>query len=254
MHDDLVRRSQSPALAPRGRLPWPKPKLPLLIVRHVSPTPALPSRESPPIAWPALFNNRACRPCALATAASNACLSGSGMQVSRILARLSSNANRACWDRPSPITSRLYLLDTSDQSLLGSRQLFPVPGQFLLNGVADKRRRRRESTLLGRLVDAFVHSLQRSESLAVPYVGPHQIRKWRGPFGTAKIGEIDGRIPTGMRFAEMHPARSASAATRRQTKRAARIPTLMFHYAFLAVWEPSWRVATVTIRCTSITN
>ena len=33
-----------------------------------------------------------------------------------------------------------------------------------------------------------------------------------------------------------------------------RIPTLMLHYAFLVVWEPSWRVAAVTIRCTSITN
>lgn len=33
-----------------------------------------------------------------------------------------------------------------------------------------------------------------------------------------------------------------------------RIPTLMFHYAFLVAWEPSWMVATVTIRCTSITN
>ncbi len=28
----------------------------------------------------------------------------------------------------------------------------------------------------------------------------------------------------------------------------------MFHYAFLVGWEPSWRVLTVTIRCTSITN
>jgi hypothetical protein len=33
-----------------------------------------------------------------------------------------------------------------------------------------------------------------------------------------------------------------------------RIPTLMFHYAFLVAWEPSCRVVIVTIPCTSITN
>jgi hypothetical protein len=43
-------------------------------------------RESPPMDWPAVFNKRACLLCALATAASGAYPSGSGIQVSRILA------------------------------------------------------------------------------------------------------------------------------------------------------------------------
>jgi len=59
------------------------------------------------IAWPALFSNRAWRPLALVTAASIASASGSGMQASKILARLSTNANTACCARPSREISRL---------------------------------------------------------------------------------------------------------------------------------------------------
>jgi hypothetical protein len=65
------------------------------------------NRESSPITWLALFNNRAWRHCTLAMAEANACPTGSGMQVSRILARLSTNVNKACCDRSRRVISRL---------------------------------------------------------------------------------------------------------------------------------------------------
>ena len=42
---------------------------------------------------------------------------------------------------PQPYHFPLYLLDTSDETLLGGHQLFRGSDQFLLYGVTDKRRR-----------------------------------------------------------------------------------------------------------------
>ena len=110
-------RTETAGVAPHGWLPGPKPP-------HRSPcfnNSCIASRESSPIAWPALFNNRACRPCALATAAANACSSGSGMQVSRISARLSTSANKACCDRSRRVISRLI-----SSRLVASRSSAPM--------------------------------------------------------------------------------------------------------------------------------
>ena len=79
-------------------------------VRHASPRvtkSCIANFESPTIAWPAFFSKRACRPRALATAASIASPPGSGTHVSTTLARLSKNANKACWARPRRKISRL---------------------------------------------------------------------------------------------------------------------------------------------------
>jgi len=78
-------------------------------VRHPSPQATkscIANFESPTIAWPALLSSWTCRRRALATAASIASPPGSGTHVSRILARLSTNANRACWDLPRRNISR----------------------------------------------------------------------------------------------------------------------------------------------------
>ena len=61
---NLTRTRRKEQAAPAVPTRWPKPKLPLLIVRHVSPTPALPALNRRHIAWPALFNRREHRLCA----------------------------------------------------------------------------------------------------------------------------------------------------------------------------------------------
>jgi len=77
--------------------------------------------ESPDIAWPALLSSRAWRPRALETAASIASPAGSGTHVSKILARLSTKANKACWARPKRKISRLIW-----SMLVASRSSAPI--------------------------------------------------------------------------------------------------------------------------------
>jgi hypothetical protein len=100
-------------------------------VHHSSPNltrSCIANRESPAIACPALLSSRACRPRALATATSIASPVGSGTHVSKILARLSTKAKKACWARPRRKMSRLICSipaasRSSDPMIVSSRPL-----------------------------------------------------------------------------------------------------------------------------------
>ncbi len=113
-------------------------------VRHSSPRvtkSCIANFESPAIAWPAFFSKRECRPRALATAASIASPPGSGTHVSTTLARLSKNANKACWARPRRKISRLTCSIAGRESFFGPDEFLAANRQFLFHRMADERRR-----------------------------------------------------------------------------------------------------------------
>ncbi len=86
LHQDLVCQRPGCPFAPCWRLPRSQPELAFVMLRYVSPKSCIASCESPTIAWPAVFSTRACRPLALAAAASRASPPGSGTHISTTLA------------------------------------------------------------------------------------------------------------------------------------------------------------------------
>jgi hypothetical protein len=92
--------------------------------------------------------------------------------------------------------------------------------------MADEGRWRRKAALLDRFTDAFCRSPLRIGSLAEPLQVPLICKGMAEALRDNKNRSKWGRIPSGMRFCEMHPAKSASSATRNHPKRAVRIPIL----------------------------